>query len=184
MKKTSLGKVVGIYFQVIFIFILVFFVVYFFLGQLYEVMGDSMEPNFHDQEQLIAEKLSTRFGNLKRGDIVIFKSPKDESRLLIKRIVGLPEEKVMLKDGSVYINGEYLPEPYVPEDMLTKEMRIMESDFEYTIPADSYMVLGDNREKSTDSREWGFVKSENMIGRAILVYYPLKNIRFVKDADY
>jgi signal peptidase I len=159
-------------------------VVYFFLGQLYEVIGESMEPNFHDQEQLIAEKLSAKFGNLERGDVVIFKRPGEENRLLIKRIVGLPEEKVMLKDGYVYINGEYLQEPYVPEGMMTREMRILESGFEYTIPVDSYMVLGDNREQSTDSREWGFVKSENIIGRAILVYYPLKNLRFVQDVNY
>jgi signal peptidase I len=184
VKNKSVGQVIGMYFQVIFIFLIVFVILYFFLGQLYEVIGDSMYPNFYDKEQLIAEKLSAQFGNLERGDVVIFERPGNENKLLIKRIIGMPDEKILIQDGYVYINGEYLQEPYVQEDTLTEGMRIIESGFEYTIPTDSYMVMGDNREKSTDSREWGFVKSENIIGRAILVYYPLKNIRFVNGVEY
>jgi len=184
VKNKSVGQIIGIYFQVIFIFLIVFVILYFFLGQLYEVIGDSMYPNFYDNEQLIAEKLSARFENLERGDVIIFKRPGNENKLLIKRLIGIPGEKILLRDGYVYINGEYLHEPYVSEDILTEGMRILESGFEYTVPSDSYMVMGDNREKSTDSREWGFVKNENIIGRAILVYYPLKNIRFIKGIEY
>jgi len=183
-KNPKLNEVIKGYFHVIFIFMFVFLATYFFVGQLFEVNGDSMLPNFTDKEQIIGEKLSVKFLNLERGDIIIFKSPQDNNKLLIKRIIGLPNEKFQIKDGYVNVNGDLLNEKYLEEDTYTTGMRILEDDFEYKIPSDSYVVLGDNREQSTDSREWGYVKTELIVGRAILVYYPITNIRFIKNVKY
>ncbi|MBW6441990.1 signal peptidase I [Patescibacteria group bacterium] len=183
-KNKSTRDVIESYFQVIIIFILVFIITYFFVGQLYEVTGDSMTPSYQNGEQLIAEKISIKLSNLQRGDVIIFRSPLDKNRLLVKRLIGFPGDKLQIMDGSVYINGEMLNEKYLSETTITEGKRILEENFEYKIPADSYVVMGDNREQSTDSREWGYIKTEYMIGRAILVYYPLKNLRFVESIKY
>ena len=180
MKDKKLLNVITDYFQIIFIFILVFGIIYFFVGQLFEVTGGSMLPNFHDKEQIIAEKLSVNLANIERGDVIIFKNPHENDRLLIKRIIGLPEEKIQLLDGFVYINGEKLEENYLIPGTETRGKRILEEGPEYKIPEDSYVVMGDNRNESNDSREWGYIKTENIIGRTVLVYYPLKDFRFIK----
>lgn len=184
MKDKKLRDIISSYFQVIFIFLLVFVIIYFFVGQLFEVTGGSMLPNFQDKEQLIAEKISVSLTNLERGDVIIFKNTYENDRLLIKRIIGLPGESLQILDGSVFINGEKLNENYLPTDTYTKGKRILEEGPEYRIPKDSYVVMGDNRDESNDSREWGYVKNEDIIGRTILVCYPLKNVRFVKNIDY
>ncbi len=170
--------------QIIGIFSLVFLIIYLFVGQLLEVTGDSMYPNFHDKEQIIAEKMSVNVNSLKRGDIVIFKHPFEKDRLLIKRLIGLPEENLALKDGGIYINGEKLNEPYLSADVKTKGQRILEEGPEYKVPKNSYVVMGDNRTESTDSREWGYVKKELIVGKGILVYYPLNRIRFIKSVNF
>lgn len=183
-KDPNLREIIEIYLQVILIFIFVFIVVYLFVGQLFEVTGDSMLPNFKDKEQVIGEKLSVKFSNLERGDIIIFKSPKEDNRLLIKRIIGLPNEEFQIKDGYLYINGKLLTETYLKDNTLTTGLRILEDDFEYKIPIDSYIVLGDNRDQSTDSREWGYVRTDSIVARAIIVYYPLKNFRLIEKVKY
>lgn len=142
-----------------------------------------MYPNFHDGEQLIAEKLSTKLGSLGRGDIVIFKSPV-EDRLLIKRVIGLPDEEFLIQNGSVYINNELLDEKYLSDGVLTEGLKAGESKSEYNISPDSYFVMGDNREKSTDSRDWGPIKRESIVGKAILIYYPLGNMRLIQKMPY
>lgn len=139
-----------------------------------------MLPSFVDKEQIIAEKLSVNLSNVERGDVIIFKNPYENNRLLIKRVIGLPEEKFQILDGFVYINGERIKEDYLAPDTATKGKRLLEEGPEYKIPEDSYVVLGDNRNESNDSREWGYIKTENIVGRTVLVYYPLKNFRFIK----
>ncbi len=180
MFDKGVKKVIGEYFQIIFIFLIVFAIVYFFVGQLYEVVGNSMLPTFTDKEQLIAEKISVNINNIERGDIIIFKNMNENGRLLIKRIIGLPGDNLKIQDGDVYINANLLTEDYLSDDTVTNGKRILEEGPEYKIPQDSYVVMGDNREESNDSREWGYVKKENIVGRVVLVYYPLQNFRFVK----
>ena len=108
MFDKNIKKAVGEYFQIIFIFLVVFAIIYFFVGQLFEVVGDSMLPTFRDKEQLVAEKISVNIDNIERGDVIIFKNINENNRLLIKRIIGLPGEKIKIQDGNVYINGEKL----------------------------------------------------------------------------
>ena len=179
--RDSVSKVIKEYFQIILLFAVVFIVVYIFIGQLYEVTGDSMLPTLKNQEQVIAEKISVNFTNLERGDIIIFKNPYEGNKLLIKRIIALPGERFQIRDGDVYINGEILPEPYLESGIRTYGQKILEQDFEYTVPLKSYVALGDNRENSTDSREWGYIKYENIVGKTVLVYCPVKNIRLIEN---
>lgn len=159
----------------------VFFVVYLFIGQLLEVTGDSMYPNFHDKEQMLAEKLSTKFIDIKRGEVIIFKHPLEKDRLLIKRVIGLPGETIRISNGLVYINDKFLDEPYLAPGTKTQQEQAFQEGLEYKIPDDSYVVLGDNRLKSTDSREWGFLSKDLIVGRAVLVYYPINRIKLVES---
>jgi signal peptidase I len=168
------------FFEILIIAVFVFVLVYLFIGQLLEVSGDSMIPNFHDKEQIIAEKLSIKFKPLQRGEIVIFRHPDEPDHLLIKRLVGLPNETIKLEDGFVYINGERLSEPYVLNGGPTPGGNKIEEGMEYKIAYDTYVFLGDNREESTDSRAWGAVPTELIVGRGLLVYYPLDSFRAIK----
>jgi signal peptidase I len=157
----------------------VFFLVYLFIGQLLEVTGDSMFPNFHDKDQVLAERLSTKFVEVLRGEVVIFKHPQDPNKLLIKRVVGLPGEKIRLSNGLVYINDIALDEPYLALGVKTSQEQFFQEGIEYKIPSDSYVMLGDNRPKSTDSREWGYVSKDTIVGRAVLIYYPIQRIKLI-----
>lgn len=175
-------KILLEFFEIVFICTAVFVVIYLFVGQLFEVTGDSMYPNFHDKEQIIAEKVSVNFKGIKRGEVIIFKHPTEPGRLLIKRVIGLPLENIKMSNGLVYINDTKLNEPYLSANTLTEGKRFLNYNVDYQIPENSYVVMGDNREKSTDSREWGFVPKNLIVGRGILVYYPLNRIRLITSA--
>lgn len=174
-------KVILDFIEIVLICASVFFVVYLFIGQLLEVTGDSMYPNFHDKEQMLAEKLSTKFIELKRDEIIIFKHPLEKGRLLIKRIIGLPGETIRISNGLVYINDRVLDEPYLAPDTKTQQEQAFQEGLEYKIPGNSYVVMGDNRQKSTDSREWGVLSKDLIVGRAVLVYYPINSIRLIEN---
>jgi signal peptidase I len=141
------------------------------------VEGISMEPNFHTDERVLVVKASYWFGEPQRGDVIIFDSPQDQSRTLIKRVIALPGEVVEIKDGTVYItdvNGDTtsLVEPYINED----------PHYNYgpqAVPEGEYFVLGDNRNHSTDSHIWGTLPDENVIGRAWLIYWPLSDWQLI-----
>lgn len=157
----------------------IFLLVYLFVGQLLEVTGESMTPTLSDKEQVIAEKLSTRFKPLERGEIVIFRHPEQHNRLLIKRIIALPNETIRIEDGHIFINNERLKEPYLQPEINTLGNKIVIEDKEYPVPASSYILMGDNRGKSSDSRSLGAIREELIVGRAMLVYYPFGNIRLI-----
>lgn len=165
--------------EIVLIAVTLFIIVYLFVAQLLEVTGNSMYPTFKDKEQIIAEKVSVKLKELERGEIIIVKSPKDTSRLLIKRVIGLPGERIMVKGGKVFINGGELYEPYLPESTKTYEGSLVKEGLEYQIANESYFVLGDNREQSSDSREYGTFPNELVVGRGVIVYYPLKSLRFI-----
>ena len=169
------------FFEITFICTGVFLLIYFFVGQLLEVTGDSMYPNFHDKEQIVAEKLSIKFKELKRGEIVIFEHPMEKDRLLIKRVIGLPGETIKIENGYVFINNKQLEEKYLPEGTTTEGQNFLKEDIEHQIPNNSYVMMGDNRIKSTDSREWGYVSKDLVVGRGIFVYYPLNRIRLIEN---
>jgi signal peptidase I len=153
--------------------ILIAFLINLFLAQATRVYGQSMEPNLHTDQRLVVEKLSYNFHEPERGDIVILQVPQAGSGLLIKRVIGLPGEKVEIKDGKVCINEHPIAEPYLSQ----RPQRNMPAT---VVPPDHVFVLGDNRNFSNDSRSFGPVPLDDIIGRAWFSYWPLDEMGFIE----
>lgn len=178
MKIKNAFAVLIEFFEITIILSSVIVLSYIFVGQLLEVSGDSMFPTFHDKEQMVAEKLSIKYKDPQRGEVMIFQHPTQKEVLIIKRVIGMPGEILTIKDGAVYINGNLLNEPYLKSDISTEGNVYIKEGIDFRIPENAYVMLGDNRNKSTDSRYWGPIKKEDMVGRSLFVYYPLSNFRF------
>ncbi len=160
----------------------IFVVVYLIFFQPHKVRGVSMMPNFQDNEHLLTDKITYRFRKPKRGEIVIFRSPTNEDYDYIKRIIGLPGEKISLENNEIYIDNKKLNEPYL--DKKTEGGQFLQNGETIAIPENQYFMIGDNRDKSSDSRSWGFVPKENIIGKAWFRYWPPQRVGFVKNAEY
>lgn len=141
-----------------------------------QVEGCSMNPGLEDGQRVLVVKASYWFGEPQRGDVIIFHSPSDPGRTLIKRVIGLPGEWVEIKEGTVYIDDEPLDEPYIQGDNKAYP-RVQ-------VPEGNYFVMGDNRNNSTDSRRWGMLSREFIIGRAWLCYWPLSAWHLIGGSDY
>ena len=139
-----------------------------FVGQATRVEGQSMEPNLHTDQRLVVEKMSYRFHSPERFDVVVLKLTSRGDELLIKRVVGLPGETVEIRDGRVYIDGQVLEESFLRAE--TRPGR----HGQVTVPPLHVYVLGDNRNHSNDSRSFGPVPLENIVGRAWVSYWPLE----------
>ncbi|MCC5667291.1 signal peptidase I [Nostoc sp. CHAB 5784] len=165
-----------------------------FVAEARWIPSGSMEPTLHgtpnqwEADKIIVDKLKYKFADPQRGDIVVFSPTKELQKeqyqdAFIKRVIGLPGEKVQLKDGKVYINNKPLPEAnYLGSDQSTV-IDVCQSGPQppflakpQTIPANSYLVLGDNRNNSYDGRCWGVVPRENIIGRAVVRFWPLDHV--------
>ncbi len=162
----------------------VFMMVYLFLFQPHRIDGSSMYPTFHDKEYILTDKISYKRVDPKRGDVVVFRAPKPMNDDFVKRIIGLPGETIMVQDGLVYINGKLLSEIYLPKDLRTRENDFLRNGVSYRIPTGYYMVFGDNRNGSSDSRQWGAIKRTSIIGRAFFRYWPLNAIKLIAHAQY
>lgn len=163
----------------------IFVVVYLFLFQPHQVKGSSMYPNFIDGEYILTNKINYRFSKPQRGDVVVFKSPQNKEIDFIKRIIGLPGDKVRVTGGFIYLNDKKLSEAtYLPSDYVTNPGAFLREGQTATVPANSYFVFGDNRNHSSDSREWGFVPFEDIIGKAWFRYWPITHLGFVPHAKY
>ncbi len=147
-------------------------VVNVFLAQATRVEGQSMAPSLHPSERLIVEKISYRFHQPQRGDIVVLESPRRNSDPLIKRVIGLPGETIEIRGGAVFIDGTQLYEPYLTQPTV--------GDFSLQlIPEEHIFVMGDNRGSSNDSRAFGVVPLGDVIGRAWLRYWPPSEVGFM-----
>lgn len=167
----------GLY--LLFVLILTYLVIAY-VGQRTEVNGSSMEPTLSDGDNLIVDKISYRFHDPERFDIIVFPFQYKESTYYIKRIIGMPGETVQIdKDGNIYINGEKLEESYGRE--IIKEDHLGLAEEPVTLGADEYFVLGDNRNNSSDSRirEVGNIKRDQIIGRAWVRIWPIKDFEVI-----
>jgi signal peptidase I len=143
-------------------------VIIVFLYQPVKVEGTSMAPLLSDQERIFINKFVYRFEDIHRGDVVVFWYPLDRSKSFIKRVVGLPGETVDIRHGLLYVNGQLVPEPYVPPQYTDV------TDFgPVKVPRDGYFVMGDHRISSNDSRVFGPVASQFIYGRAVFAYWPV-----------
>lgn len=160
----------------------VFVVVYAFLFRPFQVNGESMYPNYHNGEYILTNLITLKLSEINRGDVIVFQAPPDREKDFIKRVIGLPNENVELKNGTVFVNGEGLDESdYLASDVKTYGGTFLPDNHEVTVPSDSYLVLGDNRRGSSDSREWGFVSKDKIIGKSFFVYWPIDRSRLVKQ---
>ncbi len=139
------------------------------------VDGFSMRPTLEDGEYVLVNRLAYRFGEYARGDVVVFRFPIDPSQDFIKRIIGLPGDVVSIADGVVSVNGQPLSEDYIAAAPLYSG--------QWVVPEGHLFVLGDNRNDSSDSHSWGMVPVENVIGKAVLVYWPFTNIMLIDHLD-
>ncbi|HEY7404377.1 MAG TPA: signal peptidase I [Candidatus Angelobacter sp.] len=155
----------------LFFSILVSFFIILFIYQPVKVEGGSMEPGLEDQERIFINKLVYRFESIERGDIVVFHYPRDVRKSFIKRVIGLPGDRIRILSGHVYVNGVALPEPYVPDDY--QDAR---SYSETVVPANAYFVLGDHRNSSNDSREFGPIMRGYIYGKAVFGYWPMEKM--------
>ncbi len=157
----------------------------YFIAQPFYVKGASMEPNLHEHDYLLVDEISYRFHPPERGDIVVFRYPDDPQEYFIKRVIGLPGETVLIKDGGVYITDPsgattQLAETYLPNDSAT----VAQSDEPVTLKSNEYFMLGDNRNGSKDSRSFGPVHYSFIVGRAFFRGLPLDRVELVPTPLY
>ena len=152
----------------------------FLLGP-YKIPTGSMKPTFLEGDRIFVDKISYRFREPERGDIIVFKYPLDKKKDFVKRLVAFPGEKVQIQDGKLIVNGRVLDhKPFTdhyyynrPDWQFAKENTVID------VPEEAYFVLGDNSAQSSDSRNWGFVPAKNLVGRAFFIWWPLNRLRLV-----
>lgn len=134
-----------------------------------KISGSAMSPNYNDGQFWIVDKVIYTTTDPQRGDVVLFKDVADPNKVFAKRIIGLPGEEIEIKDGAVYINGQVVSEPYLSKDVVTSPGNYPALN-QKIIPQGNYFILGDNRNGSFDSRNFGFVPKENIIGKLTTCY--------------
>lgn len=142
-----------------------------FVYQPVKVEGTSMMPGLDDQERIFINKFVYRWEPIERGDVIVFRYPQDPSKSYIKRVVGVAGDHVRIDDGHVYVNDVLIDEPYV-----RGYYRDDRSFPEVTVPADSFFVLGDHRNMSSDSRDFGPIPRHNVYGKAVFIYWPFDKV--------
>lgn len=170
--------------QVVVFAIALFLFLYLLVLQPHKIKGNSMQPNFPNQEYLLTDKVTYRLEDPKRGDVIVFKAPGTDGDEYIKRIIGLPGERVSLKNGKVLINSVELSEGYINSSIYTNPGIFLRANQEVVVPKSSYFVLGDNRPFSSDSRSWGFITRDDITGRAWIVYWPAKSAGRIELPNY
>lgn len=179
VPQSFFGKLRGFlveFFETIVVFGAIFATIYLLIAQFHKVQGNSMVPTLNSGDYLITEKVSYRFRNPKSGEIIVLKNPRDESQDFIKRIIAVPSDTIRVLNNTVYINDEVLVEKYLPPGVRTRAGSFLTEGSIIKVASNQYFVFGDNREHSSDSREWGPVTKEEIIGRGFFRYFPLQSM--------
>ncbi len=167
----------------------IFVVIYLLAFQPHEIKGQSMNgiAGFHDGQYLLTDKLTYRFREPQRGEVIVFKYPLNKSIDYIKRVIGIPGDKIMLKQNKVYLYTPNCPEgviidqsEFLAPTVKTDPKTFLKEGVIVTIPEDNYFVMGDNRPHSSDSRTWGFVERKDIIGRSLVRYWPPNEIGLIQ----
>jgi signal peptidase I len=160
--------------------VLIAIVMIVFIYQPVKVEGTSMMPTLINEERIFINKFTYRFGlgGIERGDTVVFWFPQDTSKSYIKRVIGVPGDRIRVDGGQVFVNGQALAEGYVPKEY--RDFSSWRDGQDQVVPEGRYFVLGDHRNQSSDSRIWGWVPRENIYGKAVFVYWPLDKMGRVR----
>lgn len=167
--------------QTFVVFGAIFALIYLFVAQPHKVSGNSMVPTFKNGDFILTDKLSYRFGDHKKGDIIVLKNPRDETQDFIKRIIATPGDTIKVEEGSVYVNGRKVSEEYLPSDTRTRAGNFLIEGSQIKTGPNQYFVFGDNRDHSSDSREWGAVTQEEIVGKVFFRYWPPKSFGLTKQ---
>jgi len=173
-QKTTFGEIFSEAFKTILLALVLYFAISTVTDRV-RVENISMQPTLYEGELLVVSKWAYKFGQPHRGDIIVFHHNFQPPEDYIKRVIGLPDDEVTINGGKVYINGELVYEPYIASSPTY--------DGTWKVPADELFVLGDNRNRSSDSHIWGFVPMSDVVGRAILIYWPPQDIRVFSHMD-
>ncbi|KXS45484.1 MULTISPECIES: signal peptidase I [unclassified Candidatus Frackibacter] len=160
------------YLEAIIIAIILSFLIITFIIQAFYIPSGSMRPTLKPGDRLFVNKFIYRFEDPERLDIIVFKYPVDPRKKFIKRVIGLPGDRVRIEDGTVYVNGNPLKEDYTLSQGYSDYQKVK-------VPPKNYFVLGDNRNNSEDSRFWGFVPRQNIVGEAWIRFWPLNRIGLI-----
>lgn len=155
--------------------------VYLFIISPQEISGRSMYPTFEDGEYILTNKIQYKLWEPEHGNVVVFKSPQNKDIDYIKRIIAVPGDRLKLVNGRYYLNGTLLEEPYLPPGLVTENGAYLKENIEITIPPNKYFVSGDNRPHSLDGREFGPIPKEDIIGKAIIRYWPIDRAGIIQD---
>lgn len=136
------------------------------------VDGTSMEPTLHNGELILVNKLAYKFSQPVRGDVIVFYFPRDPEQEYIKRLVGIPGDKVRVENGQLYVNDQLVDEPYIAAPP--------NYPGEWVVPVGQFFVLGDNRNNSYDSHNWGSVPGEYVVGKAVFIYWPFERLGLIE----
>ena len=179
----SVGKFILSFLETVVVALVISVVLYLFIMTPHEVVGNSMHPTYKNGEMLMANKVLYKIKEPTRGDVIIFKY--SDTQDFIKRIIGLPGETVMLKDGKLYIDGNLLDESkYLNSSIYTNGGDYLKEGETITVPQGRYFVCGDNRPHSSDSRMFGPIDGKDIKGKAWIVYFPFDQFRLVKHENY
>lgn len=140
------------------------------------VDGPSMEPSFFNNNRVVVSKISYMLGDIQRGDVIVFPAPPNPDEDYIKRVIGLPGDEIMVMGGTVYVNGDALVEPYISAPPVSNLRPTV-------VPEGQVFVMGDNRNVSSDSRSWGPLNVDAIIGKAVFVYWPFNNVHVIEHYE-
>ncbi|OGC36216.1 signal peptidase I [candidate division WS6 bacterium RIFOXYC1_FULL_33_9] len=179
----AVGGFISSFAETVLVALVLAIVLYLFIMTPHEVVGNSMYPTYKNGEFLMANKFTYKFAVPQRGDVIIFQY--SDTQDFIKRIIGIPGDEVMIKDGKIYINGEQLKESnYLDASVITNGGSYIHEGQTITVQEGEYFVCGDNRPNSSDSREFGPIAKEKIKGKAWIVYFPFQEFRLVTHESY
>jgi signal peptidase I len=158
-----------------------FIVVYLFIAQPNQVQGASMEPTFQNGNYIFTSKVTYRFRSPQRGDVIVFHSPRNPDIEYIKRIIGLPGDSIMLSNREMYVNGIKLSESYISDATYPIPEGYLKENEAISVPIDQLFVMGDNRPRSSDSRDFGPIKFTSVIGQVFFRYFPADEVGFIPN---
>lgn len=159
--------------EVIVIAVVMAIVLKAFIVEMYWVPSESMVPTIMVKDHVVVTKFNYWLREPERGEIVVFESPVEKNKNLIKRLIGVPGDTIEFKDNVLYINGEQVQEDYLSDEVFTADYGPI------TVPEEMYFMCGDNRQRSYDSRSWGFVSKEQIIGKGVAIYWPIKHLTWL-----
>jgi len=174
-ERTRVGSLLHTWLRDLVISVAISVFIIMFLYQPVKVEGTSMLPGLEDQERIFINKFVYRLEPIERGDVVVFRYPRDPAKSYIKRVIGLAGDHIRIVAGRVFLNGRAIDERYVPRDFYDARTYP-----EVVVPAHAYYVLGDHRSMSNDSREFGPVEEQYIYGKAVFVYWPVDKLGMLK----